>query len=365
MRIMFLLFSFTIGGTERLVVDLCNEMVVQNQDVYLYIVNDFFSENLLRELDSNVHVELQRRKIEGGEKIGTLIRVTKYIKKNNIEVVHCNSLNAPELLVLKQLMFCKTKIIHTIHGVGQYSYLPKWKVALRNRLCDSFIAISNSVKKDMINSGATSQKVQVVYNAIDLKKFQNIFHKTFDKEHVVIGNVARMMPEKKGQDILISAMDQLRKNYPGIICKFAGGYDAQHESAYETLRCEVKKRNLDRNIIFCGNIEDVPTFLRNVDIFVLPSRSEGFGISLIEAMSMEIPCIASNLDGPAEIIGNNEWGELFQVDNVGELTAKVEYVIEHYDEYLEKQEDIRRYICENFDIRRMCKKLLNIYMREK
>lgn len=362
---MFLLFSFTIGGTERLVVDLCNEMIVQNQDVYLYIVNDFFSENLLKELDDNVHVELQRRKIGGGEKVSTLVRIAKYIKRNNIEVVHCNSLNAPELLIFKQIMFRKTKIVHTIHDVGQYDCLPKWKIILRNILCDSFIAISDSVKKDLIESGIASQKVQVIYNAIDLNKFQNTFHKFFDIEHVVVGNVARIMPEKKGQDVLISSIEQLRKNYPGIICKFAGGYDAQHESAYEALKYDVEKRDLERNIFFCGNIEDVSSFLKKIDIFVLPSRYEGFGISLIEAMSMGIPCIASNLDGPAEIIGNNQRGELFQVDNVGELTAKIEYIIEHYNEYLEKQEGIRRYIFENFDIRRMCKKVLKVYMSEK
>ncbi len=358
---MYLLFSFTVGGAEKLVADLCNEMIVQNQDVYLYIVNDFYSEKLLNTLNKKVHIELQKRKVGSGEKTKTLLRIAEYIKKHKIDVVHCNSLDAPDLLLLKPILYRQTKIVHTIHDVGQYGSIPKWKVAFRNGLCDSFVAISNSVKVDLIEAGASSQKVKIVYNAIDLKKFQNPRKRVFDKDHVVIGNVARMMPEKKGQDILVAAMTRLQKEYPAVECEFAGGYDAQHEMAYDKLKDEVMKEGLSNNIRFLGNVENIPDFLENIDIFVLPSRYEGFGISLIEAMSMGIPCIASDLDGPAEIIGNNERGELFHVGNADELATKIRYVICHYDEYQEKQFKIRNYICENFDIYEMSRKLMKIY----
>ncbi len=357
---MYLLFSFTVGGAEKLVVDLCNEMIVQNQDVYLYIVNDFYSENLLKTLSKKVHVELQKRKVGSGEKIKTLIRIAEYIKKHRIDVVHCNSLDAPDLLLPKSVLFPKTRIIHTIHDVGQYGDIPKWKILARNHLCDSFIAISESVRDDLIEAGVNIKKVDIVYNAIDLNKFQGK-KRTFDKYHVVVGNVARMMPEKKGQDILVAAIKRLKKEYPAIECEFAGGYDAQHEMAYEKLKNEVMKEGFVNNIRFRGNVENIPEFLEKIDIFVLPSRYEGFGISLIEAMSMGIPCIASDLDGPAEIIGNNERGELFQVGNVEELVAKIKYMIEHYDEYQTNQTKIRKYVCDNFDIRKMSRKLLRIY----
>lgn len=358
---MYLLFSFTVGGAEKLVADLCNEMTVQNQDVYLYIVNDFYSDDLLKTLNKKVHVELQKRKVGCGEKAKTLVRISDYIRKHKIDVVHCNSLDTPDLLLLKPILYRRTKIVHTIHDVGQYGSIPKWKVAFRNSLCDSFVAISNSVKEDLIEAGASVQKVNVVYNAIDLNKFRNPQKRVFDKDHVVIGNVARMMPEKKGQDILVAAMVRLKNEYPTLECEFAGGYDAQHEMAYDALKNEVIKEGLSNNISFLGNVENIPAFLEKIDIFVLPSRYEGFGISLIEAMSMGIPCIASDLDGPAEIIGNNERGELFQVGNADELAAKIRHIISHYIEYQEKQFKIRNYICENFDICEMSRRLLKIY----
>lgn len=359
---MYLLFSFTIGGAEKLVVDLCNEMASKHQEVHLYIVNDYYSNALLKALDKRVHVKLQNRKIGKGEKITTVIRIAKYIIQNEIDVIHCNSLNAPELLLLKPILYRNSRVIFTVHDVGQYGTLSKWKVLIRNILCDSFIAISESVRQDMVEAGANGQKISVVYNAINLSEFQGHNGKMFDRKHVIIGNVARMMPEKKGQDILIEAIEQIQKKYPEIVCEFAGGCDVQHEKAYEMLKRNVVDKNLSRNIVFRGTVIDVPSFLEKIDIFVLPSRFEGFGISLIEAMSMGIPCIASDLDGPAEIIGDNDWGELFPVGDVNALAFKIDYIIEHYDEYQERQAGIKKYVHERFDICRMSDCLLKIYM---
>ena len=101
MRIMYLLFSFTVGGTERLVADICKEMILNNQEVFLYIVNDLYSGELLDSLDKRIHVELQNRPVGGEEKITTLLKIAKYVKQYRIDVVHCNSFNSPELKELQ------------------------------------------------------------------------------------------------------------------------------------------------------------------------------------------------------------------------------------------------------------------------
>ena len=134
MKILYLLFSFTVGGTEKLVLDICNEMVNQGHDVHLYIVNNFYSEELIAKLDKNIHIELQNRKPGSGKKFNIMRKVTKYVTVNKIDVIHCNTFSAPELLLLKPFFFRNTKIVHTIHDVGQYVSLSSWKVKLRNKL---------------------------------------------------------------------------------------------------------------------------------------------------------------------------------------------------------------------------------------
>ena len=169
------------------------------------------------------------------------------------------------------------------------------------------------------------------------------------------------MPEKKGQDILIDAVSKVKKSYPGIICYFAGAYDSEHESVFKEYQKEINQRNLQKNIVFLGNVDNIPNFLRKVDIFVLPSRYEGFGISLIEAMAMGIPCIASDLDGPAEILGDNERGYLFKKENSDDLVKKILNVIDNIEFERIKSEKNIEYVKNHFDIVSMCKKLDDIY----
>jgi len=355
MRILYLLFSFTTGGTERLVSDIANEMARREHNVHLYIVNDLYEQSMLDTLDPKVQVQLQKRPVGGGGKLSTLLAVARYIRKNKIQIVHCNSFAAPELLLLKPVFFPNAKVIHTIHGMGQYGTLGKVKCLLRNILCHRFVAISDSVKQDMLTHGAAGKKIRTVYNAINLDKF--IPGKTEIEPKVVFGNVARIMPEVKGQDILLDALGKLSLSHPGFHCYFAGGADAAHEAVFENLKKTAIDLGLERRVTFLGNVEDIPAFLKKVDVFVLPSRSEGFGISLIEAMAMGIPCVASRLDGPAEVLREGQYGTLFTPEDSDDLAQKLAQVIENLPQKREVAKEALAYVKETYSIVTMCDKL--------
>lgn len=358
MRIMYLLFSFTVGGAEKLVTDICNEMVKSNE-IYLYIVNKSYSSELLNSLDNRVHKILYNRIPKSHDKLKVVHDLDKFIIDNKINVIHCNSLDAPKVLIFKPILFRQCVVVHTIHDVGQYKLLSNTDKLFRNIICDKFIAISESVKKDIVENGAAPAKTEIVYNAINVKKFSEIKKKNHSK--IVIGNVARFMPEKKGQDLLLEAVKQLLSDYPDIKCLFAGGPDKKHLEEFNAYKKDVQNEGLENNIEFLGNVNDIPSFLSNIDIFVLPSRYEGFGLSLIEAMSAGIPCVASNLDGPSEIIGNDERGILFESGNVQDLVSKLRYVIDNLHKISNEQKSNVEYVKANFDIVVMCQKLARIY----
>ena len=98
MRIMYLLYSFTIGGTEKLISDICNQISKEN-DVYLFIVNDHYDEEMLSMVSSNVCVTLYGRKKGANNKLSIMIDIYRFCKTKNIDVIHCNALNTPELLI--------------------------------------------------------------------------------------------------------------------------------------------------------------------------------------------------------------------------------------------------------------------------
>jgi glycosyltransferase involved in cell wall biosynthesis len=361
MKILYLLFSFTTGGTERLVGDICNEMVKRGHDVHLYVVNDLIDESMLRSLDSGVKVKLQNRPVGGGDKLGTLYKIASYIRQNRIEVVHCNSLESPELLLLKPVMFPKVPVIYTVHGLGQLKNKKKPAILYRNWLCHRVIAISDAVREDIIACGIDEKKVSTVYNAIDFSRFDRPRTKEFDPQNIVIGNVARIQPKVKGQDILLRAVAKLKSRYPGIRCLFAGGVGRGEAHALEELEKLAHELGIAENVSFLGNVEDVPGFLRELDVFVLPSRSEGFGISLVEAMAMGVPCVASDLGGPAQVLAGGEYGTLFKTGDPEALARQLSALIENYSGYLAIAETASAAVYRQYAIGTMCELLLREY----
>ena len=123
----------------------------------------------------------------------------------------------------------------------------------------------------------------------------------------------------------------------------------------------VAELGLEKNARFFGNVEDIPGFLKQIDVFVLPSRSEGFGISLVEAMALGIPCVASELDGPAEVLCGGERGMLFHTGDPQSLAEKLDQLFRSYDMHKATAVQNVAYVKENFDIRGMCDRLLKEY----
>lgn len=361
MRIMYLLFSFTVGGTEKLVIDICNEMSKRSHEVFLYIVNDNYDEQILCELSEKVIIIKKNRQVGSGRLLRQAIDLFEFCKKEKIEVIHCNSFDIPEIAILCRMFLRNIKIVYTIHGVGQYDNLNKVRIIYRNVICNSIIAISRSVGDDIISHGANQKKVHVIYNAINFDKFEKHFNKRYDKDNIAIGHVGRIDIEKKGQDLLVEAIAILKKRGINIKCYFAGAADFLHQNDLKKLNALVDKYGLNESIIFCGNVENIPRFLEKIDIFVLPSRYEGFGISLIEAMAMGIPCIASNIAGPKEIIGDEEWGSLFDSGDPLALVDKIEHVIGNYDAQKARAEDVREHVIKHFNIQNMCDCLMKMY----
>ena len=363
MKIMYLLFSFTVGGTERLVANICNQMVSENEDVHLYIVNDLIDVNLLNTLNKNIHIKLLKRKTGSKDKITPLFKLAKYVKDNKIEIVHCNSFNAPELLLLSKLLNPQCKVISTIHGMNQFENFGKFKLLLRKFVCDQFIGISDAVKEDIITAGIDENKVIRIYNGIETKKYECSRQKKYNSEAIVIGCVARIMPELKGQDILLKAINSIKNKHPNVLVLFAGGIAKNQYSEFEKLKKYVTDHFLDKNVKFLGNVDNVPEFFNAIDICVVPSRSEGFGLALVEALAMGVPCIASDIAGPKEIILNEGIGELFECGDSKSLSTKLEEVISNYTEIKKITWEHRIQVRNNYSIEYMCKKLVKLYKK--
>lgn len=359
MNIMFLIFSYNIGGIERLLIDMSNELSHRGHHVHLCVINHDYSTDLLNNYSNDITVHLLNKTKGSRGFLKYMVQLSRLVKRNNINILHCQEINCVIFSLFTKLSCPGISILDTVHDTHIYTEYPSWKIFIEKIFCKKVIAISESVKSEILSRNIPESQIQVIYNAIDTSKFQVKSSKSLDSKAIRLGNVARIMPQKKGQFLLLEAIAELKKDYPAIHCDFAGGVSPKYQSEYQKLLDYIESHQLTNNITFCGSMNDIPSFLDSINIFILPSYYEGFGIALIEAMAAGLPCIASNIDGPKEIISDSNLGVLFESGNVSDLVYKIKEVIEHYSSY--DPNKISAYISSKFSMPVMIDNLLSLY----
>lgn len=177
----------------------------------------------------------------------------------------------------------------------------------------SLFAVSKNIANVLLASGVDPQKVHVAYSGVDLQSsapssdresLRNRYG--LDSQQPVIGTIANIFP-RKGFEYLIDALEAIRQTFPNICCFIVGKGDSSY---LEKLQQRVRQKGLDSNIVFAGFQANVYDYLNMLDVFVLPSVLEGFGIVLIEAMAMGKPVVATSVGGIPEVVEDGVTGIL-------------------------------------------------------
>jgi len=211
------------------------------------------------------------------------------------------------------------------------SFFKKAYISKSNK-ADKIIAISNLIKKELEDDlGIPNNKIEVVYNGIDLEEFRVLDDKTIENEKKkygffkgskIIGYTGRLH-EEKGISILIEAFYQVSRRFDHLYLLLVGDGPERKK-----LEIQVARLGLEKKVLFLGYKENVPLFLNLIDVFVLPSIiRESFGIVLTEAMACHKVVIASNLGGIPEIINSGIDGFLFEPGNDKELSDRLSQVL--------------------------------------
>ncbi|NEG89962.1 glycosyltransferase family 4 protein [Bifidobacterium aerophilum] len=323
MRTAHVVFSFTSGGIEHLLIDLLNNWSSEDQ-LMLCIINNTFDAALIDAIHKRANVTVVcLNRPEGQGKLRYLRKLNAVLSDFRPNVVHCHSNNVLLFTLPLKLLHPRWKYVYTVHDTNIYNHLPATTVALHKLLVSRITAISKSVYGNIVSAGFPEPRTAVVYNGVDPDKF--ISHHGSQNGLKTIICVARLLPEKKGQDILIDALADLAKRGEHYRCLFVGAEPSEHPEYRQQLIDRAAGYGLE-HVEFLGNRNDIPQLLAQSDIFVLPSRYEGFGIAIIEAMMAKIPVIASAVDGPKEIIGNDQYGLLFNVGDSFQLALAIHQI---------------------------------------
>lgn len=189
-------------------------------------------------------------------------------------------------------------------------------------------------------------KIKVIYNGIATQEFINKKYEPMynsDKDCIVIGNLARLSYQKGQEDLieLAQLLQDQKLNFKIII----GGV-GELESKLKKL---TESKKLQDKIEFLGFIENPKDFLSSIDIFVFPSKWEGFGFSLVEAKLMKKPIVAYNVSSNPEIICHNSDGFLVNPFNTNELFDKTLLLINEPNKRKEMGENAFQDVINRFD----------------
>lgn len=356
-NILHVINSFEVGGAEILLENIARHFNVIDQELILaYCLGTGY---VLK--NSNRQFKIYNISKDGKFSLFSIFKIIKIIKLHRVKIVHTHD---PQSGIIARIaaFVCGVKIIistrHNPDLIGSHPlvYMVENYLLKKN---DGIIAISKAVEQRLIKHYRINKKIiKIIPNSIDLSLF-NLDQKKNDYEikNIKICTVARLIPQK-GVDILIHAFKLFISKKPLSVLLIVG--DGSERKSLELL---VKTLELNEKVLFLGKIDQdqVIRTLREIDLFVLASRWEGFGISLIEAMAMHKPVIGSDVDGISEIIEHGINGLLFQNGNYQSLSELMNIVIENNKLRQDLSENARKTVISKYSIEQYCYSLAEEY----
>lgn len=204
------------------------------------------------------------------------------------------------------------------------SRLKTWIRSRLQRMVFRTIAISEAVRSDLDRRGLMqAERILVIHNGVDTEVFHAADRPPTADAPPVIGSAGRFVP-RKGFHVILEALALLRDRGYNVHAALAGA--GPEAAKLEQLASDLGLRDRVR---FAGESCDVPAFLSGLDIFVLSSTREGFGVSLVEAMACGLPVVASRVDGIPEIVQHERNGLLVPPADPGALTDALERYLQN------------------------------------
>ncbi len=290
------------------------------------------------------------------------------IRKEDVDLIQSHLLGS-NLYAAIAGMITATPVVASYHGMVDISpdeRFRRLKSKIMNTGIRRFVVVSNNLRQQVKQQGMLNdRKTEVIYNGIATEDYQLPHAHRIRTElelpdnAVLIGCLGNIRPAK-GYDLLIEVAAQLQADFPHVHFVIAG----QGKSGLtEQLEEQRKALGVESNVHFLGFQGDSAEFLSNLDIFLLPSTSEGFSISTIEAMAAGLPVIASRCGGPEEIIETEKTGLLVDVGSPEALAEGVKRLVAEPDFTAKIAEQGRAAARADYDIEVMLNRYEQIYAR--
>lgn len=295
-----------------------------------------------------------------------VLQLRRFICARKIDIVHSHGYKS-NLYSFFSTRGLSTHLMATCHNwLGDE---PKMKFYARLdkfilRRFDMAAAVSEEVKMKMVHSGIADERVEIVRNGVSGSRFAVCLSEYSGREgiksrngippdSVVVGMVGRLSPEK-GHRHLLNVADSLIRLYPCTFFLVVGD---------GILKNELEREFSSRSILFTGIRKDVDRLYRCMDIFVLPSLTEGMPVVLLEAMASGLPVVATCVGAVSEVVEEGITGLIVEPGDEGGLQKALLFLLSKPDEAIAMGERGRQRVKEHFSPVRMADCYMVIYQK--
>lgn len=365
MKVIHVIGGGEFGGAEQHILELLtilHRKSIEPQVVCFY--NSTFAQEL-RKRNIPVFVIDQLPKMD--------YRLVKEIRKvfirENPVLIHSHGVRANFLCRLAARPLPNIPVITTIHSVLRYDYPNPVSYFLASRMefwtrqwNQHYIAISKSIRKLLLKEGVKPEQVSLIHHGIAIEEFDIAEQKEQIRQSLglpadafIVGTVSRLVPIK-GLGDLMESLPLVLKEYPNFHW-LAVGDGPEKEPLLQLAR----EKGIENHVHFIGFRQDIPRCLKAMDAFISTSYSEGFGLSVIEAMAAKVPVISTPVGGISDFLLDRVNGLAVPAHRPDEIAR---CLIQLYqDNHLGNKLVNKAYqlVSENFTLEIMAEKTLYLY----
>lgn len=235
-----------------------------------------------------------------------IYKLRKLIQKEQVECIITHSYRAAYLFKKTRTHVPKIAVCHV---QGHYNFGT-----------DAIIAITEPMRQDIINAGIPASRVFTVPNMIPMP--QHLHYKEPKQRDVPVIGVCARFVSMKGIDVFLCALAELKQRNVPFKAKIAG--DGPEREQYEHL---INRYKMEQDVRLLGWVHNKEPFYDNLDIFCLPSRTEAFGLVILESMMHSLPLVLTDLPGPREIIAQSDSALFVPSEDAIRMADALEHLI--------------------------------------
>ena len=257
------------------------------------------------------------------------VRMHEVVRTHGLELLHCHYAipHATSAWIAREMLRETSEDVHlitTLHGtditiVGQDpSFYPITKFSIEKS--DRITAVSDYLRDETIRAfGCSGCEVEVIHNFIDpnvynRERYPDSLKDQLGRSRPVLMHVSNFRAVKRVRDV-IRVFAEVNKELPSVLVMIGDGPD--RPAAEE----EARSLGVESSVSFLGKLEQIAPLLAAADLFILPSQTESFGLSALEALASGVPVIGTKVGGLPEVIRDGETGVLCGVGDVAGMAA--------------------------------------------